>query len=122
MFQGKAEEAMRLYTSLIPNSRIDEITRWGPGGPGAEGTVMQARFTIAGQTVRCTDSPAVHAFTFTPSFSFFVDCESEAQLRALFAALADGGKTMMPVSNYGFSQLFGWTSDRFGVSWQLSLP
>jgi predicted 3-demethylubiquinone-9 3-methyltransferase (glyoxalase superfamily) len=68
------------------------------------------------------DSPAKHAFTFTPSFSFFVETESEDELRRLAAALGEGGSVMMPLGDYGFSRLFTWVSDRFGVSWQLNLP
>ena len=64
----------------------------------------------------------MHAFTFTPSISFFVECESEAELRKIADALAEGGGVMMPIDNYGFSTLFTWISDRFGVSWQLNLP
>ena len=63
-----------------------------------------------------------HAFTFTPSISLFVDCRSAAMLDAAFAQLADGGHVYMRIANYGFSQRFGWCSDRFGVSWQLNLP
>ena len=69
-----------------------------------------------------SDSPAVHAFDFTPSTSLFVTCESVAQIDRLFAALADGGAVMMPLDAYPFSRRFGWVADRFGVSWQLSLP
>lgn len=122
MFEGKAEEAMRFYVSLLPGSQILDITRYGPGGAGPEGSVMKATFSVAGQTVMCIDSPAKHAFTFTPSFSFFVDCDSEAELERLFAALSQGGATLMPLNNYGFSRKFGWVSDRYGVSWQLNLP
>jgi predicted 3-demethylubiquinone-9 3-methyltransferase (glyoxalase superfamily) len=63
-----------------------------------------------------------HGFTFTPSISLFVDCESEAELDAAFGVLSEGGKILMPPSNYGFSTKFTWVSDRFGVSWQLNLP
>jgi predicted 3-demethylubiquinone-9 3-methyltransferase (glyoxalase superfamily) len=63
-----------------------------------------------------------HAFTFTPAFSFFVDCESEEELKRLYAALSADGATLMPLGNYGFSRQFAWVNDRFGVSWQLNLP
>ena len=70
----------------------------------------------------CIDSPVPHAFTFTPAFSFFVDVPSEAELRRLAAALGEGGGIMMPLANYGFSRLFTWLNDRYGVSWQLNWP
>jgi predicted 3-demethylubiquinone-9 3-methyltransferase (glyoxalase superfamily) len=122
MFQGDAEAAMTLYTSLLPDSEITEIVRYGPEGPGAEGSVVQAAFRLGEQTVLCLDSSVPHDFTFTPAFSFFVDCESEADLRRLAGELGEGGYVMMPLDNYGFSRLFTWLSDRFGVSWQLNLP
>lgn len=122
MFQGNAEEAMKFYVAVFPEGEISEVVRYGPGQPGAEGSVMKARFSLAGQAVMCIDSPVKHDFTFTPAFSFFVDCESEQQLGHLAAALAEGGATLMPLGNYGFSRQFTWLNDRYGVSWQLNLP
>lgn len=123
MFQKQdAEAAMNFYISLFPDAKVTAIQRYGAAGPGPEGTVMRADFTLAGQDVICIDSPAKHAFEFTPSFSFFVDCDSEADLRRLHTALHVGGMDLMPPNNYGFSQLFTWVQDRFGVSWQLNLP
>ncbi len=123
MFQdGNAEEAMNFYVSLFPGSTVTDVARYGPGGPGAEGTILKAAFTLAGQTVLCIDSFVRHDFTFTPAFSFFVDCESEDDVRRLSSALAEGGQVLMPLDNYGFSRLFTWVGDRYGVSWQLNLP
>jgi predicted 3-demethylubiquinone-9 3-methyltransferase (glyoxalase superfamily) len=122
MFQGNAEEALTFYTALIPDSRIEAISRYGAGEAGPEGTVMEARFTLAGQSVICIDSPVQHDFTFTPSFSFFVLCSDDVEIRRLASALLYGGEALMPLDNYGFSKLFAWVKDRFGVSWQLSLP
>ena len=76
--------------------------------------------TIAGQTIMFFDSPVQHAFDLTPAISFFVECDSAAELRRLAAALGEGGKDFMPVDNYGFSELFAWVGDRFGVTWQLN--
>ena len=121
MFEGRAEEAMNFYVSLIPGSEITSIARYGPGQPGPEGSVVVATFTVAGQAVMCSDSYVKHGFTFTPSTSLFVECESEEELRRLSAALAEGGAELMPLGNYGFSRLFAWVNDRFGVSWQLNM-
>ncbi len=112
---------MKFYTSLFPGSEITEIVRYGLGQPGPAGSVMKAAFSIAGQSVLCTDSFIKHDFGFTPSVSFFVDCESEQEIRRLSSALANGGSELMPLGEYGFSRLFAWVSDRYGVSWQLNL-
>lgn len=122
MFQdGNAEVAMRFYVSLFAGGKVVELVHFAKGEPGAEGSVKMAAFSIAGQTVRVFDSPVKHAFTFTPANSLFVECESEPELERLFAALSEGGKVLMPLGDYGFSRRFGWTNDRFGVSWQLNL-
>jgi predicted 3-demethylubiquinone-9 3-methyltransferase (glyoxalase superfamily) len=122
MFEGSAEAAVNFYVTLFPGSGIERIERYGAGEPGPEGSVKRADFTVAGQRLSCIDSFVKHAFTFTPSVSLFVDCESEAELDAAFGQLSDGGSVLMPPANYGFSTKFAWVSDRFGVSWQLNLP
>jgi predicted 3-demethylubiquinone-9 3-methyltransferase (glyoxalase superfamily) len=121
MFEGQAEEAMNFYVSLFSDGKIVDIARYAAGEPGAEGSVKVAKFSVAGQLVMCIDSPAKHTFTFTPSHSFFVECESDAEIERLAAALGAEGKVLMPLDNYGFSRRFSWVSDRFGVSWQLNL-
>ena len=77
MFEGAAEEAMTLYTSLFGNSAITQIERYRPGEQGKEGTVKLASFTLAGREHLCIDSPVKHGFGFTPAMSLFVECESE---------------------------------------------
>lgn len=122
MFQnGESQAAMALYVSLFADSRIDEVARYGAQGPGKAGSVIRARFTVAGQALACIDSPAPHAFGFTPSVSLFVECQDLAELEHAWAVLAEGGTALMPLGDYGFSQRFGWLNDRFGVSWQLNL-
>ena len=125
MFQppktGSAAEAMALYVSLFADGEVLTDERWGPGGPGAEGSVRLAEFVVAGQRFRCSDSPPVHDFSFTPASSIFVTCASQEELERLYAALSDGGRELMELSDYGFGP-FGWVDDRFGVSWQLAGP
>jgi predicted 3-demethylubiquinone-9 3-methyltransferase (glyoxalase superfamily) len=121
MFEGKAEEAMNFYVSLFAGAKVLGVLRYGPNGPGAEGSVMKASFRIGSQTVLCTDSFVKHDFSFTPAFSLFVECGSEDEIRRLYAALVAGGNAPMPIGAYGFSRMFGWVNDRYGVSWQLNL-
>ena len=123
MFQSpsRADEAMAFYVSLFPDSRVLDVQRYGPEGPGAAGSVQVARFALAGLTVRCSDSPIQHAFTFTPASSLFVTCPTEAEIDRLVGALGAGGAVLMPLGDYGFSRKFAWVNDRFGVSWQVNL-
>jgi predicted 3-demethylubiquinone-9 3-methyltransferase (glyoxalase superfamily) len=122
MFEGGAEKAMTFYQSLFEDAEVVSIVRYGPEGPGPEGSVVVAVFRLAGQQFMCSDSYEKHDFSFTPSVSFFVDCADEAELDRVYGALAEGGQALMPVGDYGFSKKFGWVNDRFGVSWQLNLP
>jgi predicted 3-demethylubiquinone-9 3-methyltransferase (glyoxalase superfamily) len=119
---GRAEEAMNLYVSLFEDSEILEVERYGPDEEEREGTLKRATFSLAGREFGASDSGREHPFTFTPSVSVFVDCESPSELERVFASLSDGGEVLMPLDDYGFSRRFGWTNDRFGVSWQLNLP
>lgn len=116
-----AEQAMNFYIALFDNSKIVTIKRWGKESPGKEGTIMHATFYLNGKLFMCSDSPAIHDWGFTPAVSNYVECQDESQLTQLYTKLAENGKVMMPLNNYGFSQKFGFVEDRFGVSWQLNL-
>lgn len=122
MFEGKAEAAMTLYMSLFEKSEVVSIERYGPGEQGKEGSVKHAVFSLEGQQFMAIDSPAPHPFTFTPAISLFVTCDSKEELDGRFAKLSEGGQVLMPLDAYPFSRRFGWLQDKFGVSWQLSLP
>ncbi|MEK3886156.1 VOC family protein [Bacillus sp. FSL K6-3431] len=122
MFQGNAEEAMNYYVSLIEDSKITSITRYGSNEAGEKGSVMQASFSLKGQEFMCIDSNVKHEFTFTPSFSLFITCDSDEEIIRLYENLSKGGAVLMQLDDYSFSKMFGWIVDKFGVSWQLMLP
>ncbi|HEY9898227.1 MAG TPA: VOC family protein [Pantanalinema sp.] len=121
MFQGNLEEAINFYVSVFPGAEVAVIDRFGAELPEREGKVMRANLSFAGQTFMVFDSPVKHAFSFTPAFSIFIECESEDEVRRLYEALSDGGSPLMPLGAYDFSRQFGWVNDRFGVSWQVIL-
>lgn len=119
---GKAEEAIKFYTSLFKNSEIKHIHHWQKDEPGGkEGLVKQATFTLEGTEYMASENTMEHGFNFTPSMSIYVSCDNENEINSLFEKLSEGGSVMMPLDNYGFSKRFGWTSDKYGVSWQLNL-
>jgi len=121
MFEGNAEEAMSFYTSLFDESEIISIKRYGANEAGAEGTVIQAVFSLKGQQFMCIDSSVKHGFTFTPAISLFVTCDTEEEIDRVFASLSQEGSILMPLAAYPFSEKFGWVADKYGVTWQLTL-
>lgn len=121
MFIGKASEAIDLYTSIFDDAELVRVDRYDASNPEMEGQIMQAELRLQHQTLLFTDSPDVHNFSFTPSVSFFVRCESKEEVDRIFGALSEDGAVMMPLDAYPFSERFGWCNDRFGVSWQVGL-
>ena len=106
---GQAEEAIQLYTSLFADSRILNIERYGDGEGRVVGTVKQATFALNGQQFMAIDGGAGHAFTFTEANSFFVNCETQAEVDELWQKFTAEGEESM----------CGWLKDKFGVSWQI---
>jgi predicted 3-demethylubiquinone-9 3-methyltransferase (glyoxalase superfamily) len=106
-FEDRAEEAVDLYTSVFPNSKIVSTTRYGKAGPGAEGSLMTANFELEGQEfVALNGGPS---FTFSQGISLLVSCETQEEVDELWEKLSEGGK----------KGPCGWLTDRFGVSWQI---
>jgi predicted 3-demethylubiquinone-9 3-methyltransferase (glyoxalase superfamily) len=106
-FDDKAEEAMNFYTSIFKNSKIGSVSRYGEAGPGQAGTVMSATFELDGQEFMALNG-GPH-FTFTPAISFFVHCETQAEVDELWDRLSEGGEEGQ----------CGWLMDKYGLSWQI---
>ena len=115
---GRAEEAIKFYISIFPDSRITSIKKYGPGEQAPEGTVHVANFVLNGQDFMAIDSVVDHSFNFTPSISFFLTAKDLPEFDSLVTRLSEGGEMLMPPDNYGFSSKFSWFNDRFGVWWQ----
>lgn len=107
-FDGQAEAAATLYTSLVPDSHIDCIFRAPIDTPsGLAGSVLTVEFTLAGsQYLGLNGGPQ---YQFTPAVSFQIHCTTQAEVDRLWDALLDGGQ------EWGC----GWLQDRWGLSWQI---
>jgi predicted 3-demethylubiquinone-9 3-methyltransferase (glyoxalase superfamily) len=107
-FEKDMEAAVRFYTGLIPGSAI----RWASAVPadnpsGPAGAVKIIAFTLGDQDYQAIQAGPLDPFN--RSFSIVVECDDQAEIDRLWAALVDGGKP---------SQC-GWLTDRWGLSWQI---
>jgi predicted 3-demethylubiquinone-9 3-methyltransferase (glyoxalase superfamily) len=120
-FDRQAEEAVNFYVSAFKNASVGDVTR--ASGVGfevtglREGTAMTVDFELEGlRFIALNGGPL---FKFNPSVSFLVACDSAQEVEALWAKLSAGGSALMPLGEYPFSPKYGWTQDRYGLSWQV---
>ena len=125
---GRAEEAIKFYTSIFPNSTIKKITKYLEGEPGGTPELIKyGEFTLNGVEYKVSESNFNHAWSFTPGVSLFVECSTEEEIQTLFEKISSNeGQVMVPLDNYGsgnygFGKKFGWCQDKYGISWQLNL-
>ena len=106
-FDTEGEEAASFYTSIFPNSKITDVSHYGPDTPRPEGTVMTVAFELDGQEfVALNGGPE---FKFNEAISFQVDCADQDEVDMYWNKLSEGGE----------EGPCGWLKDRFGVSWQI---
>ncbi|MBP1767124.1 MAG: hypothetical protein H6P98_1239 [Candidatus Aminicenantes bacterium] len=120
-FDSQAEEAAKFYTSLFKNSRIGKMTRYGKAGyefhHQPEGRLMTIEFELEGQGFIGLNAGPV--FKFTPAVSFLIACATKEEVDGLWEKLSAGGTALMELGEYPFSEKYGWTQDRYGLSWQV---
>jgi predicted 3-demethylubiquinone-9 3-methyltransferase (glyoxalase superfamily) len=120
-FDRQAEDAAKFYTSIFKNSRIGSIIRASKAGFEIhglpEGTVMTIEFEIEGQKFIAINGGPL--FKFTPAVSFLVACNTKEEVDAIWEKLSEEGTALMELGEYPFSERYGWTEDRYGLSWQV---
>jgi predicted 3-demethylubiquinone-9 3-methyltransferase (glyoxalase superfamily) len=112
-FDDRAEEAAEFYTSIFPNSKIGNISRYGEAGQEVHGkpagTVMTVAFELDGQTFTALNGGPI--FKFNEAISLQVDCETQEEVDYYWEKLSEGGDEK--------AQQCGWLKDKYGVSWQI---
>lgn len=111
-FDDQADEAMKYYTSVFPDSRIISVSRYPDESldehyVGMSGKVITGEFELAGQRFLCLDGGPV--FTFNESISFYISCKDQEEIDYFWSKL----------SHVPESEQCGWCKDQFGVSWQV---
>jgi predicted 3-demethylubiquinone-9 3-methyltransferase (glyoxalase superfamily) len=106
-FDGQAKAAADLYCAIFPDSKIKSASP------------IVVDFELCGQKFIGLNGGDM--FKPNASISFYVVCETEEEVRGLWLPLSENGKAMIPLGKYPWSELYGWTQDRFGVTWQITL-
>ncbi len=109
-FQQNGVEAVKFYTSLFANSKIDSLVESDGSIPIPAGSLMHAEFTLDGHTFFAMDGGP--SFNFAQGMSLLVSAEDQAEIDRLWTALSSDGKEMP----------CGWVQDKYGVSWQIVPP
>jgi predicted 3-demethylubiquinone-9 3-methyltransferase (glyoxalase superfamily) len=105
---GKAEEAMKFYTSVFENSAVDVIIPY-PNEDENAGKVMYGEFKLDQYQIAAMDGPGEHHFTFNEGVSLVVPCDSQKEIDFFWNKLTQGGEESM----------CGWLKDKYGISWQI---
>ena len=107
--KGKAEQAIKFYTSIFDNSSVAGIMRYEPGEPDVTGYIKHAQFKLNGHVFMVMDSSIDHQFNFNEALSLVVECDTQEEIDYFWNKLTEGGSE---------SQC-GWLKDQYGVSWQI---
>lgn len=113
-FDEEAVEAAEFYSATFPNSKITHVSVI-KDTPAGDCDIVS--FELFGQTFMAISAGPL--FRFTPAISFLVRCKTPDQVDELWGRLSEGGRALMPLDSYPFSDRYGWISDQYGVSWQL---
>ena len=105
---GRAEEAIRFYTSVFDNSRTEVMVHYPKEGAHA-GKVLFSEFYLNDYFLIAMDGPGVHDYSFNEGVSFVVECETQEAIDHYWNAFTKAGEEGQ----------CGWCKDQFGVSWQI---
>jgi predicted 3-demethylubiquinone-9 3-methyltransferase (glyoxalase superfamily) len=106
---GKAQDAMKHYTSIFPNSAIFHSETYKAGEEQPEGNLKFGHFSLNNEMFAAMDGTGNHNFTFNEGVSILVECETQDEIDKYWSKLTEGGQ----------ESRCGWLKDKFGVSWQI---
>lgn len=106
-FNGGARDAANLYCSAFKSARI---TSQSPFVTSIE---------VAGQSITLLDGGP--QYKPNPSISFYVGCETREEFDQAWKTLTASGKVVASPSQTSWSEIYGYVTDAYDVSWQLGV-
>lgn len=104
-FDGQAKAAADFYCAIFPDSSV----RSDNG--------MVVNWELCGQKFMGLNGGPM--FKPNPSISFFITCETNEEIDAIWKQLSVNASIMMALDKYDWSEYYGFLQDQFGVSWQI---
>jgi len=105
VFPTEAREAVEFYTSLVPGARVLDVVSYEM--PSADFEPLTIRFEMAGRVFYAINGGS--SFRFEQGASLYVQCDTQEEIDLLWDGLSAGGRT----------EMCGWLTDRYGLSWQI---
>lgn len=121
-YDKEGKEAAEFYTSVFPDSKMGNVTTLH-NTPSGDTDIVS--FKLWGYSFMAISAGPY--FKFNPSISIMVnfdpsqDNDVKTRIDEIWNKLSEGGKALMPLDKYPFSERYGWIQDKYGLSWQLIL-
>ncbi len=121
-FQGQAREAMAFYQSVFGGELLmNTFAEFGMEGDIAD-QIMHAQLNVApGQTLMGSDTPPGMEYTDGTRIRMILHGEDEAELRARWDRLVEGGKVETPLEKQMWGDTYGACTDKFGIEWMVNI-
>ncbi len=123
-FGGNCREAFTRYQEIFGGELVLLPMSDAPPDAGVPAEqadlIMHAALTFEGHLLMASDDPTGNFSGVKGMFVNYAVTDS-AEAERVFSALADGGETMMPLSETFWSPKFGMCVDRFGTPWMVKV-
>ena len=122
-FDGDCRQALEFYAKVFGLEVSDNIQTYEQGGfsEGNEGRILYASLPIFGGNVMFSDCPADSDYVKGSNIALTLGSSDKSELERIFNAFAEGGEVDMPLGQTFFSEFYGMVTDKFGITWQLSM-
>ena len=125
-FDGDCRAALEFYAGVFGLEVPTHIMTYGqnPGGGVADADkdrILYASLPIFGCNVMFSDCPSGSDFVKGTNIALTLGTTDAEEIKRIYSALSDGGEVAMPLGKTFFSELYGMATDKFGITWQLSL-
>jgi len=125
-FDGDCHKALEFYAEVFGLGAPSHVMTYDQNpesnfGEENKGRILYATLPIFGCNVMFSDCPAGSPYVKGTNIALTLGTFDAGEITRVFEALAKDGQVLMPIGKTFFSELYGMVTDKFGITWQLSL-